>query len=195
MALPERITVKLSSEAGGAVVMTPVVTQELPLTELLERMLWAFGKDVERARDLLRRGSLVSGASRFRWSPMEASLEEIRAVFGQFPDPEPWRVFEARQCVKIRLRNHGRQLEIEREAGCRKRLFQRHSFWELVLKTAVHPAYADYSYRDRADRFVAELDATQGRTIREAARLLRYSKLEEAVAAMPLRTVELFTVR
>ena len=62
MSLPETVRVKLSSEAADYVSLTPVVVQELPLRELVEHMLGITGKDEARVRDLLLRGTLVSGA-------------------------------------------------------------------------------------------------------------------------------------
>ena len=72
MALPRRVRVKLSSEAAESISITPVVVQEMPVRELVEHMLGVTGKDEARIRELLLRGTLVSGASRFRWAGWEA---------------------------------------------------------------------------------------------------------------------------
>ncbi len=45
MALPHTIRVKLSSEAAGALSITAVVVQDLPLRDLVEHMLGVVGKD------------------------------------------------------------------------------------------------------------------------------------------------------
>jgi hypothetical protein len=195
MALPERIRVKLSSEAGGAVVMTPVVSQELPTLEIIERMLWAFGKEPVRIQELLRRGSMVSGASRFRWEPFEAEIAEIEEWLRRFPNPEPWRDFEPEQCFKICLRDQRSSIEITREAGSQKRLLKRHSFWSEMWKALPPPRYHDYSYKERSDHFTAEIDAAAARALREAASLLRYSKLQDAIEAARLHAADLFTIR
>ena len=68
MPLLDTIRVKLSSEAAEYVSITPVVVQEMPVRDLVEHMLGITGKDEARVRDLLLRGTLVSGASRFRWT-------------------------------------------------------------------------------------------------------------------------------
>ena len=68
MALPPTVRVKLSSEAAESISLTPVIVQEMPLRELIEYMLGVAGKDEGRIRELLLRGTIVSGASRFRWS-------------------------------------------------------------------------------------------------------------------------------
>ena len=57
---------------GGSISITPVVVREMPLRELVEYMLGVTGKDEARIRELLLRGTLVSGASRFRWAGWEA---------------------------------------------------------------------------------------------------------------------------
>ena len=68
MSLPATVRVKLSSEAAGSISITRVVVQDLPVRDLVEHMLGITGKDEARVRELLLRGALVSGASRFRWS-------------------------------------------------------------------------------------------------------------------------------
>ena len=78
MALPQTVRVKLSSEVAEAISITPVVLQELPVRELVEHLLGIAGKDESRIREILRRGTLVSGASRFRWAGWEADLESLR---------------------------------------------------------------------------------------------------------------------
>ncbi|HEY1339869.1 MAG TPA: hypothetical protein VGF59_20290 [Bryobacteraceae bacterium] len=87
MTLPATVRVKLSSEAAEAIALTPVVVQEMPVRELIEHMLGITGKDEARIRELLLRGTLVSGASRFRWAGWEADAEGLRALLATFPDP------------------------------------------------------------------------------------------------------------
>src|SRR5690348_15504309 len=108
MALPDRVRVKLSSEAAESISITPVVAREMPLRELVEYMLGVTGKDEARIQELLLRGSLVSGASRFRWAGWEAEPQALRDLLGSFPDPEPARPFTPEQCVRAILRG-GRQ--------------------------------------------------------------------------------------
>ena len=86
MSLPDTIRVKLSSEAAEYISLTPVVVREMPLRELVEHMIGITGKDEARVRDLLLRGTLVSGASRFRWTGMETDPESVHALLGSFPD-------------------------------------------------------------------------------------------------------------
>ena len=79
MALPQTVRVKLSTEAAEAISITPVLVQELPVRELVEHMLGVTGKDEPRIRELLVRGTLVSGASRFRWAGWEPELDSLRS--------------------------------------------------------------------------------------------------------------------
>ena len=134
MALPPTVRVKLSSEAAESISITPVVVQEMPVRELVEYMLGVTGKDEARIRELLLRGTLVSGASRFRWAGWDAELEDLRELLATFPDPDPSRRFAAANCTRATLRGGRQPIEISREAGTRKGLFQRQSFWDALMK-------------------------------------------------------------
>ncbi len=89
MALPPTVRVKLSSEAAESISITPVVVQEMPVRELVEYMLGVTGKDEARIRELLLRGSLVSGASRFRWTGWGAVEKICASCWPPFPIPTP----------------------------------------------------------------------------------------------------------
>src|SRR3974377_991167 len=104
MALPPTVRVKLSSEAAESISLTSVVVQEMPVRELVEYMLGVTGKDEARIRELLLRGSLVSGASRFRWAGWDAGAENLRELLATFPDPDASRPFAAANCTRAILR-------------------------------------------------------------------------------------------
>jgi len=193
MALPQTIQVKLSSEAAESIALTPVVVRDLPVRELIEHMLGITGKDEARIRELLKRGTLVSGASRFRWVGWDADAEGVRTVLDSFPDADPSRPFEARCCVRATLRGGRQPIEIPREAGARKGLFQRTSFWDLLMDVAGSPvpAYAGYSYKDRADRYYRELTAAEAERIRAGSDAVRFSTLREQVRSVAFTQVEL----
>jgi hypothetical protein len=197
MPLPERIRVKLSTEAAEAISLTRVVVQEMPLGELLEQMVAVAGKDRERIREYLRRGTLVSGASRFRWDGWEADAADVEQALRVFPDPEPARRFSPQACVRAVLRGERAAIEVPRAAGARRGFFRRASFWDALLEAAVEaaPIYETYSYRERADVYVAALDAPKAARVREAAGLLRYATLREHVRRGGYDRLELFTVR
>jgi hypothetical protein len=197
MALPQTIRVKLSSEAAEAISLTPVVVQELAVRELIEHMLGITGKDEERIRALLKRGTLVSGASRFRWVGWDADAEGVREVLATFPDADPARKFEALRCGRAILRGGRQALEIPREAGARKGLFQRASFWDLLMDVAGagSATYGGYSYKDRADRFWRELTVAEAERIRSGSDAVRFSTLRDQVRAGGFTQMELYASR
>jgi hypothetical protein len=197
MALPPTVRVKLSSEAAESISITPVVVQEMPIRELVEYMLGVTGKDGPRIRELLLRGSLVSGASRFRWTGWDAMLEDLHELLATFPDPEPSRRFAAAKCTHASLRGGRQSIEISREAGMRKGLFQRQSFWDALMKvTAVAtPVYSDYSYRERCDRYLREFTADELVQLRTASEMVRYTTLSDQIRTVAFTHAEFYVKR
>lgn len=196
MALPPTVRVKLSSEAAEAISLTPVVVQELPIRELIEHMLGVTGKDHARIRELLLRGTLVSGASRFRWTGWEADPGGLSEVLSTFPDPDPSRPFAAERCIRARLRGGRQLIEIPRDAAVRKGLFQRRTFWELLMELmSGGMAYAGYSYRERADRYLRELTLVETGLLREGSGLVKYSTLSEQIRSVGFTQAELWVER
>ncbi|HYM13553.1 MAG TPA: hypothetical protein VEU62_22625 [Bryobacterales bacterium] len=201
MSLPATIRVKLSSEAAEYISLTPVVVQEMPVRDLVEHMLGVTGKDEARVRDLLQRGTLVSGASRFRWTGLEADAESIRALFSSFPDPDPARPFSPARCVRAVLRGARQPIVITRETARRRgildRMLGRPSFWDVLVEIAVagNPRYSQYSYRDRADLYQLSLDGPSAQRLRERAHLVRYNVLEDQIRSAPAGSAELYVVR
>src|SRR5262245_35923567 len=112
MSLPGSVRVKLSSEAAEWISITQVVSQEMAVRDLVEYMLGVTGKDESRVRELLLRGTLVSGASRFRWQGLDAAPEEIRTLLASFPDPEPERPFISGHCIRAIFRGGRAAIEI-----------------------------------------------------------------------------------
>jgi hypothetical protein len=197
MALPQTVRVKLSSEEAGAISLTAVVVQELPVRDLVEHLLGVTGKDGPRIREVLRRGTLVSGASRFRWTGWEADAESVMELLASFPDADPSRPFAAERCVRAILRGGGRVCEITREAGSRKGLWQRSSFWDLLMEVAcaADAAYAGYSYKDRADRYLRELSALEAQRLRAASDAVKYSTLRDQLRQGAFAQAELYVAR
>jgi hypothetical protein len=201
MALPERVRVKISSEAAGAISLSPVVVQEIPVRELIEHMLGVAGKDEARICELLKRGTLVSGASRFRWTGWAAAAESVREVLATFPDADPARTFAAERCVRAVLRGARGVTEVPREAAAQKGLLRRGSFWDVVMDVVMEVAagaglgYAGYSYRDRADRFTAALTPVHAERLREGSEAAKFSTLREAVRLGAFTAIEVYVER
>lgn len=196
MALPQTVRVKLSSEAAEAISISPVVVQDLPIRELLEHMLGVTGKDEPRIREFLKRGSLVSGASRFRWAGWEVEMEGLRELLASFPDPDPSRTFDPGRCVRVTLRGGRQTIEIPREAGGRRTIFQRTSFWDVLMELAGSGVvYGGYSYRDRADRFLREVGFSDASRLRQSADTVRFQTLRDQIRSVAFLQAELLVTR
>jgi hypothetical protein len=197
MALLQKVRVKLSSEVAEAISLTPVVVQELPMRELLEHMLTVTGKDEPRIRETLLRGTMVSGATRFRWAGWEADLADLRPLLAEFPDPDPARPFDHTRCKRVILRGGRLAIDIGRETADRKGLFSRHSFWEGLMEVAAggSASYAGYSYRDRADRYLRGISPEEARKIIEAADRSKFTTLRDQVRTTAFTQAELFAGR
>ena len=197
MALPDTIRVKLSSEAAESISITPVVVQEIPIRELVEHMLGVTGKDTPRLHELLLRGTLVSGASRFRWAGWDADRVDIEALLATFPDRDPLRPFAPELCIRATLRGAGRRIEIPREIGVRKPLFRRASFWDTLMGVASSSGarYVDYSYRERADHYTAALSLPSLERLRANAGLVKYSTVQQQIRQTNLESMELLVAR
>jgi uncharacterized protein with GYD domain len=197
MALPQTVRVKLSSEVAEAISITPVVLQELPVRELVEHLLGIAGKDEPRIREMLLRGTVAIGATRFRWAGWEADRESLRELLATFPDADPARPFAAAGCIRATLRGGRHAIEIPREAAARKSLFQRKTFWDLLMEVAgaSGPAYSGYSYRDRADRYLREFTPAEIECVRAAASQVRYSALRDQIRSVGFAQAELYVTR
>ncbi|MGA2771304.1 MAG: hypothetical protein ABSG26_10870 [Bryobacteraceae bacterium] len=197
MALPQMVRVKLSSEVAEAISITPVVLQELPVRELVEHLLGIAGKDESRIREILLRGTLAIGASRFRWAGWDADVASLRELLATFPDADPARPFAAAGCIRAILRGGRHAIEIPREAAARKSLFQRKTFWDLLMEVvgASGPAYSGYSYRERADRYLRQFTPAETERLRAAAAALRYSALRDQIRSAGFAQAELHVTR
>src|SRR5215472_10999134 len=197
MSLPDRVRVKLSSEAAEGISLTPVVVREMPVRELVEYMLGVTGKDEARIRELLLRGTLVSGASRFRWTGCDADRSRVLEMLATFPDPEPSRPFAAGSCIRVILRGGRQPVEIPRQAARRKPLFRRASFWDLIMDVAARSdvRYQTYSYKDRADSYHFDLDTAAAQRLRAGAALLTYTVLRDRVCQEAFTSAELLVER
>jgi hypothetical protein len=197
MALPQTVRVKLSSEAAEAIALSAVVVQDLPIRELLEHLLAVTGKDEQRIREFLKRGTMVSGASRFRWAGWEAEAESLREALASFPDPDPSLPFDPARCIRAILRGGRQPIGIPRDAAARKPLFQRATFWDLLMEIALGGGvvYSGYSYRDRADRFLRDFTFAEAARLREASGTVRFNTLRDQIRNVAFVQVELLVTR
>jgi hypothetical protein len=174
-----------------------VVVQELPVLELIEHILGITGKDEPRVREVLLRGTVVSGASRFRWAGLEADLSCVRDALAHFPDPDPSRPFAPERCVRAILRGGRQAIGIAREAVGGKTLFRRETFWDKLMAVIAKapPVYSGYSYRERADRYTREFTAAETEALRAASPMVRYSTLRDQIHSSGFSHAELLTLR
>ena len=196
MALPQTVRVKLSSEAAEAITISPVVVQDLPIRELMEHMLAVTGKDEPRICEFLKRGSMLSGASRFRWAGWEVEIEALRELLATFPDPDPTRAFDPARCVHAILRGGRVAIEIPRDAAGRNSLFHRSTFWDVLMELSVGGAvYEGYSYRHRADRYLRRFAFAEVARLREAGATVRFHTLRDQIRAVAFAHAELLVER
>jgi hypothetical protein len=195
--LPETIRVKISSEAAEFISITPVVVRDMLTRELIEAMLGVAGKNPARVGEFLRKGSLVAGASRYRWDGWDADPAAIELVLATFPDPDPGRRFTPALCLRAVLRGLKTRIDIPREVGSERRLFRKRSFWDelMELAEASMPRYAGYSYRERADHYTMDVRPPEAARLREGAGAIRYSSLEAQVRQAHFDCIEFYVGR
>lgn len=197
MPLPETIRVKLSSEAAGSVSLTPVVAQDLPLADLLAIIMTVAGEDPSRVEQILRHGSIVSGATRYRWNSLAATFDEIAAAVAAMPQSDPSRPFHPPACVRAVIHSGAAHVEVQREAASRRRLLRRSSFWDALLRVAASgsPQYIRYIHRDKEDRYTVHLDEKASQELRAAAALLKFSSLAAQIARYTPDRVDFYVAR
>ena len=121
----------------------------------------------------------------------------MRELLATFPDPDPSRPFAAAHCTRATLRGGRQPIEIAREAGARKGLFQRESFWDALMRmvAGAGPVYAGYSYRERADRYRREFTNAELGQLRDASGLVRYTILSDQIRTLAFTQAELYVKR
>jgi hypothetical protein len=178
------------------------VVQDLPLRDLVEHMLGITGKNEARVRELLLRGTLVSGASRFRWTGWEAELDGLRELLATYPGDDPARPFASARCVRAVLRGGRQAIDIPREAGARKsplpkKWLRKASFWDVLMELAAagEIRYLHYSYKDRADCYRFDMPLATAGKLRAASEVVRYSSLREQIRSAGFVWAELYVER
>ena len=148
-------------------------------------------------RELLLRGTLVSGASRFRWTGWEAELDGLRELLASFPGDDPTRPFASERCMRVVLRGGRQAVEIPRHAAERKPLLRKSSFWDelMYLAAAAEIRYSHYSYKDRADCYRFDVPLAAAEKLRIASDVLKYSSLREQIRSAGFVWAELYVER
>ena len=198
MPLPETIPVRYTDEEAGYVTVRPVVKQTFRLEELLDMILSVAGKDVTRVRQLLHSGTVVYHFFRYSWTGFDVDDAELAAALGKFPDPEPARPFSPGQCTLAILESGGvsprHLMELDREAGLKRRIFRKQSFWEALLEIAASEniQYHGYSYGRGADIYRLDLDGEIVGQITEALKRLAPRGLHIVFGTLPAAASILF---
>jgi hypothetical protein len=198
MPLPETIPVRYTDEEAGYVTVRPVVKQTFQLEELLDMILSVAGKDVARVRQLLHSGTVVYHFFRYSWTGFEVSDEDLAAALAQFPDPDPARPFPPGQCTLAILESGGvtprHLMELDRDAGSKRRMFRKQSFWDCLLGIAGNEniQYHGYSYGRRADIYRLDLDGENVQQITEALKRLAPRGLHIVLGTLPAAASILF---
>ncbi len=160
-------------------------------------MLGITGKDENRVHELLLRGTLVSGASRFRWTGWAAEVDDLRVLVAGFPGDDPERPFQPDRCVRAVLRGGRRTIDVPREAGTRRPLLRKTSFWDILMDLAASGElhYSHYSYKDRADCYKLDMSLADIDKLRAAGEVLKYSSLREQIQSAGFISANLYVER
>ena len=160
-------------------------------------MLEVAGRDAGRLHEILRRGTLVSGASRFRWDGWEASRGEVESLLDEFPKSDPSRGFAPERCTLAILRSASHQVAVPREDTLKRRMLRKNSFWDELLAVAragpLH--YLEFSHREKADVYRTSLSPQLAAGIAMSATLIASRSLRDQVRRRPLTHLDLYVPR
>lgn len=191
----QTIRVRLSSEVAESIALTPVVSQEMPLSELIANIVSVTGKDPVLIAETLQRGTLVSGMSRFRWQGLTVPPELIEPVLNGFPDAEPERPYVASRCSLLILRSVLQPLMLEKTSMPTIGLWRRKSLWDCLLALFPDPVYREYSYREKADVYRAGVLAEQQACLLDLSQRFRHASLTRTLTSTVIEAVDLYVSR
>jgi len=196
MALPEQIAVRYTEEDAGYMSVRPVVKQTFHLHELVDMVVSVAGKDAVRVQQIFRSGTVVYHGYRYWWDALSTDPAELAPLLVSFPDDEPSRKLAPRQATSVLLEMGGGTqrtvTEISREDAAAKKLFAKHSPWDVLTDWADGQAarYERYDHGRKADLFRVSLPFDKAQELlaamlQAAPRKLRYrwSTLRPAAAA------------
>ncbi len=155
--LPETIAIRFTEEDAGYVTVRPVVKQTFRFAELTDMVVSVTGKNVSRVQQIFRAGTVLYNGYRYWWEGFALKEEEIGGILATFPEDDPSRPFDREAVTAVAFEIGGgaqRSLvTVTRKEASSKRLFQKRSPWEILLKAAQNaaPRYEKYAYAERAD--------------------------------------------
>lgn len=159
MPLPDPIPVRYTEEDAGFVSVRPVVKQNFRLHELTDMVVSVAGKHADRVQKIFSSGTVVYNGYRYWWEAIPATLPEIESLLLPFPDDDPARPFNPATATAALFEIGGGTqraiLEIPRAEALHKKLFGKHTPWEVLLQAiSTLPArYEKYSHQRKADLF------------------------------------------
>ena len=167
MPLPTQIPLRYTEEDAGFVSVRPVVKQTFQLHELVDMVVSVAGKDPARVQQIFRTGTVIYNGYRYWWDALPADREEIDRLLLPFPDDDPSRPFDPAQATAVLLEIGGGAqrtvVEISRHDAAKKKLFAKHSPWDVLTNFASgkSPRYDKYAHDRRADLFRLSLPFDQ----------------------------------
>ena len=167
MPLPSQIPVRYTEEDAGFVSVRPVVKQTFQLHELVDMVVSVASKDSVRVQQIFRSGTVVYNGYRYWWDALQADRDELDRLLLPFPDDDPTRPFDPEQATAVLLEIGGGAqrsvVEISRQDAAQKKLFAKHSPWDVLTNFAAGKTarYEKYAHTRRADLFRLSLPFDQ----------------------------------
>jgi hypothetical protein len=171
MPLPNQIPLRYTEEDAGFVSVRPVVKQTFQLHELVDMVVTVAGKVPARILQILRSGTVVYNGYRYWWDALSTDREEIERLLLPFPDDDPSRPFDLEQATAVLFEIGGGAqrsvVEISRQNAAQKKLFAKHSPWDVLTNFASgkSPRYDKYAHARRADLFRLSLPFDQAQQL------------------------------
>jgi hypothetical protein len=174
MPLPDQIPLRYTEEDAGFVSVRPVIKQTFRLPELVDMVVSVTGKDAARVQQIFRSGTVVYNGYRYWWDSLSAEHEEFERLLAGFPEDDPTRPFtpDAATAVLLEIGGGAQRtvVEISRQDATQKKLFAKHSPWDVLTAFAAGKTarYEKYAHARRADLFRLSLPFDQAQPLLSA---------------------------